>query len=79
MTGTRRTGATYFTLREGNVAQTVHISDLIFVDVADDGAPVGVEFAVDPQQATAEELAALGRRSLGSPDLQMVSLLTAVT
>ena len=35
------TGATYFTLREGNVARTVHISDLIFVDVADDGARGG--------------------------------------
>jgi hypothetical protein len=39
-----RTGATYVQLSETPVARTLlHLSDVIMVDVDDDGTPVGVE------------------------------------
>lgn len=39
------TGASYFVLSDEPVAATVHISDLVMVDVDADGAPVAVDVA----------------------------------
>jgi uncharacterized protein YuzE len=42
------TGATYFVLDvEADVARTVHLDDLVMVDVDHAGRPVGVELAMD--------------------------------
>lgn len=63
------TGATYYTVGDGVRARTVHVSDLIMVDVDDDGAPVGVEFAVALGHLPRAEI----KRLLGSfPTLQGV-------
>ena len=53
------TGACYFILSDEVVAGTVHVSDLIAVDVDAQRRPVGVEFAFDPGEATAQEWTAL--------------------
>lgn len=47
-------GATYVELMDGEVAQTVEISDLVMVDVNVHGEPLGVEFVVPPSQITPE-------------------------
>lgn len=61
------TGATYLRLRDAPVARTVHVTDLILVDVDHAGVPVGVEYAVAPGRLSSDELASL----LGSfPELR---------
>ena len=45
-------GATYVRLQERPVARTVSVSDLILVDLDDEGQPIGVDFAVEPQKVT---------------------------
>jgi uncharacterized protein YuzE len=52
-------GAVYFALTDAPVARTVHVSDLIMVDVDENNHPVGVEFAMVPQQATWDQLGPL--------------------
>lgn len=39
------TGASYYVLDEVDVGQTVEVDELVSVDLAADGHPVGVEFA----------------------------------
>lgn len=39
------TGASYYVLEDTDVARTVEINELISVDLAADGRPVGIEFA----------------------------------
>jgi uncharacterized protein YuzE len=41
-----KTGAIYVLLSEASVARTLHVSDVIMVDVDEDDTPVGIEFAV---------------------------------
>ena len=41
-------GALYLRIQSGDVAETVEIEDMIYVDVDADGQPLGVEF-VDAQ------------------------------
>ena len=53
------TGATYFTLRDAPVVRTIHVRDLVMVDVGEDGAPVGVEFALPYKSVTEDDLTAL--------------------
>jgi uncharacterized protein YuzE len=36
--------ALYVTVREGEVAETVEVEEAVYVDVDDDGRPLGVEF-----------------------------------
>jgi hypothetical protein len=43
-----QTGATYVELSEAPVARTLHVSDVVMVDVDETGTPVGIEFAVLP-------------------------------
>lgn len=50
------TGAFYLALSDRQVAQTVHVDDLVMVDLDDMGQPVGVEFGAPP---TETELALL--------------------
>lgn len=52
-------GTAYFALSDAPVARTVHISDLVMVDVDDSGHPVGVEFATVPQKLTWDQFAPL--------------------
>lgn len=41
-----KTGATYILLSETSVKRTLHVSDVVMVDLNDDDAPVGIELAV---------------------------------
>jgi uncharacterized protein YuzE len=51
-----RTGATYVQLSETPVARTLlHLSDVIMVDVDDDGTPVGVEVLAPVDTIAREE------------------------
>ncbi|HEY5202877.1 MAG TPA: DUF2283 domain-containing protein [Acidothermaceae bacterium] len=52
-------GATYRTLTSEPVARTIHVSDVIMVDVDEHGRPVGVEYGVDPSVLTVGEVASL--------------------
>ena len=36
--------ALYLTLREGEVAETIEVEDLVYVDVDEGGRPLGIEF-----------------------------------
>ncbi len=38
--------AVYLRLREGTVAETVEVEEMVYVDVDAEGRPLGVEFAV---------------------------------
>jgi uncharacterized protein YuzE len=67
-------GATYVELSGAAVAGTVHISDLVMVDVDEAGAPRGIEFAVAPSQITDSMLHALADRF---PDLKELALHTS--
>lgn len=55
-------GATYVTLTEHKVARTVSVSDLVMVDLDDQGQPVGVEFVVPPAKITSKMLDRLSDR-----------------
>ena len=60
-------GGVYFDLLDGasvSVALTVHVADLVMVDLDDTGRPIGVEFAAEPTEG---EWAALESRY---PDLR---------
>jgi uncharacterized protein YuzE len=54
--------AYYLTLRTGEVARTVHISDAVMVDVEDSGAVHGIELLCSPALLTADDRAELIRR-----------------
>lgn len=56
------TGASYYRLADLPVARSVHVSDLVVVDVDKADQPVGVEVAVDPKRLPAKELEELLRR-----------------
>ena len=45
-------GATYVQVAEGDVSRTADLSDLVAVDLDDDGVPVGVEFLALPGGVT---------------------------
>jgi len=50
------TGACYFGLSDAEVARTVHVDDLVMVDVDIHGDPVGVEFAAAPDDEDFERV-----------------------
>jgi uncharacterized protein YuzE len=52
-------GATYRSLTSAVVDRTVHVTDLIMVDVDEHGTPVGVEYAVAPSDLTLDDVASL--------------------
>lgn len=52
-------GATYRTLTTEPVARTIHVSDVIMVDVDEHGRPVGVEYGVDPSVLTLGDVTSL--------------------
>ena len=55
------TGVSYFVLDEADVATTVHVSNLVSVDLAIDGHPVGVEFLRAPHPAHDDWMTLFGR------------------
>lgn len=55
-------GATYLTLTDGVCASTVHVDDLVMVDVDRDGQPIGVEFAISPRKVTSDMLRLVAKR-----------------
>jgi uncharacterized protein YuzE len=52
-------GATYVELGEGEVVETVSVSDLVMVDLDTRGEPLGVDFAVAPNRITDQMLGRL--------------------
>lgn len=55
-------GATYLQVSEAEVARTVHLRDLVMVDVDTQDKPVGVEFAVAPEKVTDLMVEAVAKR-----------------
>lgn len=51
------TGASYYVLSDAHVGRTVHVDELISVDLTEDGHPVGVEFAFGQSPTHADWLA----------------------
>lgn len=44
------TGASYYRLSGAPVVRTVHVTELVMVDLDDQGRPVGVEVATNPER-----------------------------
>ncbi len=42
-------GALYVRMREGAVADTIEVEELVYLDVDEDGRPLGIEFVVAEQ------------------------------
>ena len=54
-------GATYRRLTTAAVARTIHVTDVIMVDVDEHGEPVGLEYAVAPSRLTLGDVTSLLR------------------
>ena len=52
-------GASYLRISQAPVVRTVHVGDMILVDVDESGEPVGIEFAMGASHLTPDEAAAL--------------------
>lgn len=52
-------GASYLRISQASGVHTVHVGDMILVDVDESGEPVGIEFAMGASHVTPDEAAAL--------------------
>ncbi len=74
-------GASYLRILDAPVARSIHVTDLVMVDVEDSGQPVGVEFTMGTHAATPEDMRELFRAfpALEKVLLQAGERLAAVT
>lgn len=65
------TGACYFTFTDHDVERTVHVDDLVMIDLDSVDEPVGIEFAAPPTETDWKKL-----HDCGYPQIeQLVSTL----